>query len=214
MKAAHPLNHSPGLMGKNISSVWGDAIKTLHSRERRFYNNFGSRSPQAEMHIKIYISPSREYDPEPTIPLAGIASFSRETAIYLNTSFWFSCHLRSHSFLDTSWRPCLFHSKPCLWKKFLSNMRGLDSLPTSLLLSRHTFFSLLVIVVINALSYMYGQSDHYHQGCYCWGKMFDTAMSMPSPEDWRWMDPPRWKSLWTTLPEARMSSQELIRCSC
>ena len=40
------------------------------SRKRRFCNYFCAPSPRAEMHIKIYISPSREYYPAPTIPLA------------------------------------------------------------------------------------------------------------------------------------------------
>ena len=52
------------------SSACGNAIKILHPRKRRFCNYFGAQSPRAEMHMKIYISPSREYYPAPTIPLA------------------------------------------------------------------------------------------------------------------------------------------------
>ena len=46
----------------------------LHPRKRRFCIYFGSWSPRAEMHIKIVIPPSREYDLESTIPLAGMQS--------------------------------------------------------------------------------------------------------------------------------------------
>ena len=37
-------------------------------------NYFCAQSPRAEMHMKINISPSREYDPESTVPLAGMQS--------------------------------------------------------------------------------------------------------------------------------------------
>ena len=65
---AHKNVHSPlaGIRSGIDNSACGDAIKLLHSRERSFCNNF------AEMHIKIYIPPSREYDPESTVPLAGM----------------------------------------------------------------------------------------------------------------------------------------------
>ena len=71
---AHKNLHSP-LAGRlrSESSACGNAIKILHPRKRRFCN-YGSWSPQAEMHIKIYILPSREYDPESTLPLAEIQS--------------------------------------------------------------------------------------------------------------------------------------------
>ena len=67
---AHKNFHSPlaGIRSGIDNSACGDAIKILHSRERSFCNNF------AEMHIKIYIPPSREYDPESTVPLAGMQS--------------------------------------------------------------------------------------------------------------------------------------------
>ena len=61
----HPL---AGIWSGIDNSACGDAIKILHSRERRFCNNF------VEMHIKIYIPPSREYNPESTVPLAGMQS--------------------------------------------------------------------------------------------------------------------------------------------
>ena len=67
---AHKNFHSPlaGIRSGIDNSACGDAIKILHSRERSFCNNF------AEMHIKIYIPPSREYDPESTVPFAGMQS--------------------------------------------------------------------------------------------------------------------------------------------
>ena len=63
-----------GIRSRIDTTACGNAIKILHSRERRFCHNFCSRSPQAEMHVKIYIPPSREYDPESTVPLAGMQS--------------------------------------------------------------------------------------------------------------------------------------------
>ena len=63
-----------GIRSRIDSSACGNAIKILHPRKRRFCNYFSSRSPRAEMHIKIYISPLREYDLEPTVPLAQMQS--------------------------------------------------------------------------------------------------------------------------------------------
>ena len=69
---AHKNFHSllAGIRSRIDSSACGNAIKILHPRKRRFCNYFGAPSPRAEMHMKIYISPSREYYPAPTIPLA------------------------------------------------------------------------------------------------------------------------------------------------
>ena len=63
-----------GIRSRIDSSACGNAIKFLHPRKRRFCNYFGAPSPRAEMHIKIYIFPLREYDPESTVPLAEIIS--------------------------------------------------------------------------------------------------------------------------------------------
>ena len=73
---AHEKLHFPlaGIRSRIDSSAWGNAIKILHPRKRRFCNYFCAQSPRAEMHMKIYISPSREYDPESTVPLAGMQS--------------------------------------------------------------------------------------------------------------------------------------------
>ena len=71
---AHENLHSPlaGIRSRIDSSACGNAITILHPRKRRFCNYFCAPSPRAEMHMKIYISPSREYDPESTVPLAGM----------------------------------------------------------------------------------------------------------------------------------------------
>ena len=63
-----------GIRSRIDSSACGNAIKILHPRKRRFCIYFSSRCPRAEMHIKILILPSREYDPESTVPLAGMQS--------------------------------------------------------------------------------------------------------------------------------------------
>ena len=73
---AHKKFHFPhaGIRSRIDSSACGDAIKILHSRKLRFRNYFCAPSPRAEMHIKIYIFPLREYDLESTVPLAGMQS--------------------------------------------------------------------------------------------------------------------------------------------
>ena len=63
-----------GIRSRINSSACGNAIKILRPRKWRFCNYFCAPSPRAEMHIKIYIPPSREYDPESTVPLAGMQS--------------------------------------------------------------------------------------------------------------------------------------------
>ena len=53
-----------------------------------------------------------------------------------------------------------------------------------------------------------------YQGEHCWGQATAVAQKLPSPNDWGWAEPPNWKTLWTTLPEASTSSRELISCGC
>ncbi|XP_071853660.1 uncharacterized protein [Apostichopus japonicus] len=53
-----------------------------------------------------------------------------------------------------------------------------------------------------------------YQGGHCWGKALEVCMEMPSPDKWGWTDPPNWRPMWTSLPEANKSSRELIRCGC
>ena len=66
------FTHFPlaGILSEIDSSARGNTIKIWHPRKRRFCNYFCAPSPRAEMHMKIYISHSREYYPAPTIPLA------------------------------------------------------------------------------------------------------------------------------------------------
>ena len=69
---AHKNFHFPlaVILSSADNSACGNATKILHPRKRRFCNYFGAPSPRAETHMKLYISPSREYYPAPTIPLA------------------------------------------------------------------------------------------------------------------------------------------------
>ena len=53
-----------------------------------------------------------------------------------------------------------------------------------------------------------------YQGRYCWGKVLQVAIDLPSPGDWGWTDPQCCKPLWSTLPEASKSSRELLHCGC
>ena len=53
-----------------------------------------------------------------------------------------------------------------------------------------------------------------YQGGHCWGHATEAAPEMPSPENWGWTEPSNWKPIWTTLPEAAVSSRELLRCGC
>ena len=47
-----------------------------------------------------------------------------------------------------------------------------------------------------------------------WGRTLQVRLDMPTPEKWGWVDPNNWKPLWTTLPEASVSSRELLCCGC
>ena len=73
---AHKNFHSPlaGIRSRTNSSACGNAIKILHPRKRRFCHYFSSQSPRADVHIKMYIPPLREYNPEPIVPLAEMQS--------------------------------------------------------------------------------------------------------------------------------------------
>ena len=53
-----------------------------------------------------------------------------------------------------------------------------------------------------------------YQGGHCWGRALEVAPELPSPGDWGWVDPKDWKPFWTTLPEASLTSRELVRCGC
>lgn len=53
-----------------------------------------------------------------------------------------------------------------------------------------------------------------YQGGHCWGKMLHVRLDLPTPGNWGWVDPNNWKPFWTTLPEASVSSRELLCCGC
>ena len=53
-----------------------------------------------------------------------------------------------------------------------------------------------------------------YQGGHCWGKTLQVCLDLPTPGNWGWVDPSNWKPLWTTLPEASVSSRELLCCGC
>ena len=53
-----------------------------------------------------------------------------------------------------------------------------------------------------------------YQAGHIWGQAFNATPALPSPGDWGWTDPPEWKPLWTTLPEASVSSRELLCYRC
>ena len=53
-----------------------------------------------------------------------------------------------------------------------------------------------------------------YQGGHCWGKALQVALDLPSPGDCGWTDSNNWKPLLTTLPEASISSRELLHCGC
>ena len=73
---AHKIFHSllVGIRSRTDSSACENVIKISHPRKRRFSDNSRSWFPQAEMHIKMFIPPLREYNPEPTVPLAEMQS--------------------------------------------------------------------------------------------------------------------------------------------
>jgi hypothetical protein len=52
------------------------------------------------------------------------------------------------------------------------------------------------------------------QGGYYWGSVTERNRQLPSPSDWGWKNPDKWEPLWTDLPEASISCQELLHCRC
>jgi len=53
-----------------------------------------------------------------------------------------------------------------------------------------------------------------YQASHIWRQTFEATSALPSPGDWGWRELPEWKPLWTTLPEACVSSRELLCCGC
>ena len=54
------------------------------------------------------------------------------------------------------------------------------------------------------------------QAAYVWGQALLRTPELPDPSDWRWTKGTLgvWEPLWTTLPVACKSCQELIKCGC
>ena len=52
------------------------------------------------------------------------------------------------------------------------------------------------------------------QGGHHWGFATCRYRDLPSPADWGWEYPEKWQPLWTHLPEAALSCQELLQCRC
>ena len=54
------------------------------------------------------------------------------------------------------------------------------------------------------------------QAAYIWGQALQRAPELPSACKWGWTKGPsdQWEPVWTTLPEACKSCQELIKCGC
>jgi hypothetical protein len=54
-----------------------------------------------------------------------------------------------------------------------------------------------------------------YQGTYVWGKTLLKQPVLPSPSEWGWQqDGSSWAPYWTTLPQAKDTCYELIRCGC
>ena len=51
---------------------------------------------------------------------------------------------------------------------------------------------------------------------HCWGKCLEVSSQLPSPSKWGWVrgTTQRWEPLWTTIPQASESCQELFKCGC
>ena len=54
------------------------------------------------------------------------------------------------------------------------------------------------------------------QAGFCWGKSLEKSPHLPLPSEWGWEKGPQalWQPLWTTVPQASKSCQELLRCGC
>lgn len=56
-----------------------------------------------------------------------------------------------------------------------------------------------------------------YQGGYIWMQSLQTYPTIPSPSLWGWTrqdENMMWQPIWTTLPEASKSCQELLKCGC
>ena len=55
-----------------------------------------------------------------------------------------------------------------------------------------------------------------YQGGHIWAQVFNATPVLPSAAagDWGWKDAPEWKPAWTTLPQASISSGQVLCCGC
>ena len=60
--------------------------------------------------------------------------------------------------------------------------------------------------------------QHINRTCFqanIWNQSMVLDPEMPEPSDWGWTkESTGWQPLWTTIPEAAKSCNELIRCNC
>lgn len=67
----------------------------------------------------------------------------------------------------------------------------------------------------SAALYQQAKRASYQAG-HCWGQSLIRDPELPSPSDWGWIrgTSQLWQPIWTTLPEASKSCQELLKCGC
>lgn len=55
-----------------------------------------------------------------------------------------------------------------------------------------------------------------YQAGHCWGNSMEVSYQLPCPSEWGWMrdSTQAWEPLWTTIPQASQSCQELLKCGC
>ena len=66
-----------------------------------------------------------------------------------------------------------------------------------------------------AALYQHAKRAAYQAG-HCWGQALLCAPELPGPSLWGWVkiSSQPWETVWTTLPEASKSCQELLKCGC
>ena len=55
-----------------------------------------------------------------------------------------------------------------------------------------------------------------YQGGHIWGQVLNLSPALPSQDEWGWMkqETGLFCPLWTTIPQASLTSLELVRCGC
>ncbi|KAK7113984.1 hypothetical protein V1264_000124 [Littorina saxatilis] len=54
-----------------------------------------------------------------------------------------------------------------------------------------------------------------YQGAHIWSQASNPTPPLPDPSDWEWQFVKgNWHPLWTTLPQASETCQELLKCGC